>query len=141
MIIVRPKTQAISMNCKCDLMCDHCQGHFLEGMQCEIDEGADSYLISGGCDTDGCIDFDFDLLEDMKKEGKKINIHSGLVDEETAKKIGRVADCVSFDFIIDDKVLKDIYHLEKTGEDYIERRRVKIESYYDSLIVSCPLWE
>jgi len=120
MIIVRPKTQTISVNNKCDLMCEHCKGQFLGGMQGEINEDVNSYLISGGCDSQGGIDFDFDMLEDMKKQGKKINIHSGLVDEETAKKIGHVADCVSFDMITDNKIIKEIYHLKKTEDDFIK---------------------
>jgi len=119
MIIVKPKTQAVSMTGCCKLLCVHCQGYFIEGMQDEIKEDCDSYLISGGCDENGCIPFDFDLMKDMKKLGKKINVHSGLVDEETAKEIGKYADVVSFDFVTDDKVIKDIYHLNRTEQDYI----------------------
>jgi len=108
------------MTSTCALNCVHCQGYFIKGMDRSIDEDCNSFLISGGCDENGCIDFDFDLMKDMKKEGKKINVHSGLVDEKTAKDIGKYADVVSYDFVTDNKVIKEIYHLNRTEEDYIQ---------------------
>jgi len=108
------------MTSSCAQKCVHCQGYFIEGMQQDIDENSESYLISGGCDSRGCIDFDFDLMADMKKLGKKINVHSGLVDEKTAKEIGKYADVVSFDFVTDDKVIKEIYHLDCSEKDFVD---------------------
>lgn len=120
MIIVKPDTQTISCTCSCDLHCEHCQGYFLKGMDKDIDFDKESFLISGGCDKQGHVDLDFGLMRDLREQDKKINVHPGLVDEETAKKIGKYADCVSFDFITDNKVIKDIYHLDKTEDDFIE---------------------
>jgi len=120
LIIVKPQTQTIAMNSFCELNCEHCKGYFLEGMQGEIDESVNSYLISGGCCADGSVPLDFNLMKDMRTSGKKINVHSGLVSEDTAKKLGRYADVVSFDFISDDKIIKSNYHLDKKEEDFVE---------------------
>jgi len=120
LIIVKPQTQTIAMNDFCELNCEHCKGHFLEKMQDDINEKANSYLISGGCCADGSVPLDFNLMIDMRKEGKKVNVHCGLVSEDTAIKLGKYADVVSFDFISDDKIIRDNYHLKKTEKDFVE---------------------
>jgi len=118
--IVRPETQTVSVNDSCSLNCRHCQGYFLNGMDCKVDYSKDSFLISGGCDSEGRVIISESFLRMLKDKGKRINIHSGLVDEEMAIMLGKYADCVSFDFVTDNKTIKNIYHLDKTEEDFID---------------------
>jgi len=119
-IIVKPHTQTISVNDNCELNCSHCKGYFLKEMDKKINDNYESYLISGGCDKNGQIAIDFDLLKKIKLENKKINIHSGLVDEQTARLIGEYANVVSFDFIMDNNTIQNQYNLKnKTEQDII----------------------
>ncbi|SHJ67584.1 hypothetical protein SAMN02745227_00416 [Anaerobranca californiensis DSM 14826] len=108
----------------CSLKCAHCGGHYLKGMkplkELKDRENFSSCLISGGCSVDGKVPIlaFADELTKIKKE-KAINLHSGLVDEEGAKRLASIADVVSFDFIYHDEVIKRVYKLDKTKEDYV----------------------
>lgn len=107
------------MNQTCDLSCSHCKGYFLKNMATKPNISHDSFLLSGGCDTNGMIKIDFKLLKELKKQGKTINLHSGIVDEKHAKKIGKYADVVSFDFVTNDEIIKKHYSKKLTEKDYI----------------------
>ncbi|SES63096.1 radical SAM protein [Anaerobranca gottschalkii] len=109
----------------CSLNCAHCGGHYLKGMKPLTElknlEDYSSCLISGGCSRDGKVPIlGFAQEIGNLKGGKAINLHSGLVDEEGAKKIASVADVVSFDFIYNDDVIKKVYKLNKGKEDYVD---------------------
>ena len=57
----------------------------------------------------------------IKKEGKyHFNSHVGFVAEEDIDAMAEVVDYVSFDFVSDSAVIRRIYKLEKTAEEYIE---------------------
>ncbi len=121
--IVRPETQAVSVS-GCSLNCIHCQGYFLKGMSSSVDWSKDSFLVSGGCNSEGRVGIDVSLLAELKEKGKKVNVHPGLVDSEMAVEIGRYADVVSFDFVTDDEVIRSIYNLDKTEDDFIDSYRL-----------------
>lgn len=109
----------------CSLNCAHCGGHYLKGMKSlkDVSKKAEvtSCLISGGCSRDGTVPFmgSKGEIEKLKAQSKGINLHCGLVDEEGAKNVAEVADVVSFDFIYHDEVIKNVYKLNKTKEDYV----------------------
>ena len=108
----------------CALNCRHCNKKFLKsmsGLDDEIKPGIKSLLISGGCDREGKVPLLGFAKEIKKLKNKyKINAHVGLISREEAKKIVRLVDVVSFDFVTEPKIIKEIYHLNKKLEDYCE---------------------
>ncbi len=125
------RTLAVSVTGeRCALNCAHCGGHYLRGMT-SLEEalaarrpGIKSFLISGGCDRGGRVPLDRNWagLETLARQGD-LNIHSGLVDEEEARAIGKIARVVSFDFVIDAEIIHTVYGLPATAEDYIRSYR------------------
>lgn len=113
----------------CSLNCAHCGGHYLKGMN-TIDEAREkltledntSLLISGGCDKLGAVDFnkEMEFIKEVKEKSKKINMHVGLIEKDEIDKIAEFADCVSFDFVVDEETIKEVYGLKRTASDYIE---------------------
>lgn len=127
-------TEVITLTGKqCALDCAHCGGHYLKGMK-ELHEvkRAKSCLISGGCDARGKVPFQkqVPMLKELK-QGRKLNFHVGLVDEADADRLKGLADVVSFDFVVDDETIKEVFGLERKAEDYVNsyrllRQRVKV---------------
>jgi uncharacterized radical SAM superfamily protein len=81
-------------------------------------------LISGGCDQFGAVDFPehtFSEISKLKEDtGLLVNLHCGLVDEETVAKISRSGvDKVSFDLVYDDDTIHEVLGLERSKEDYL----------------------
>jgi hypothetical protein len=84
--------------------------------------GGVGVLISGGCKLDGSVPL-MKYLDTIKKIKKKtdliINTHTGLINKKTAKKLADAkVDIVSFDINLDYEIIKEIYHLDKTPNDY-----------------------
>ncbi|UMZ74295.1 hypothetical protein [Natranaerofaba carboxydovora] len=142
---VRPKnTLPISLTGEsCQLNCPHCEGHYLKNMTPACNENdvkkinLDNYsscLISGGSDKDGALPFSENeaLLKELSNKNKRINLHTGLVSEEEAKKASLV-DVSSFDFIVDDNIIRNIYGLDKSANDFINS--YKLLSKYANVIV------
>lgn len=119
-------TAAISVTGhECSLGCLHCGGHYLKGMKDlgwamrNMDNAnIKSWLISGGCSSDGRIDYSNYTGEIKKlKAGRRINLHVGLTSG-----IGDLkgfADCVSFDFIGDDETIRQVIGIDRSVRDYI----------------------
>ena len=129
---VKPeKTLVVSLTgSKCELNCPHCEGHYLKNMR-PLDRGrtecidtSDNYsscLISGGSDKNGKVPFyeNENLIKELSNKNIKTNLHPGLVSEAEAKKVSLVDVC-SVDFIVDEKIIKNIYGLEKTKQDFLD---------------------
>ncbi|MCL4426392.1 MAG: radical SAM protein [Firmicutes bacterium] len=122
------KTTVISVTGqKCSLNCAHCGHHYLEGMM-NIEEGRRwhqekenaSFLISGGSTKEGKVPF-YQYLEEIRrlKGLGRLNLHVGLVDDYEAKLLGDLADTVSFDFVVDDQSIREVFGLNRSGEDYL----------------------
>ncbi|MFY9424272.1 MAG: radical SAM protein, partial [Bacillota bacterium] len=82
-----------------------------------------SYLISGGCSDQGVVPV-VQSLKSVRKigpdSGRRINMHVGLIsDESDAQAIGAVADVVSFDFVGDNRAIRNVYGLERSVDDYV----------------------
>lgn len=109
----------------CSLNCKHCGRHYLESMipinkMGIIPESTKSLLISGGSTIEGKVPV-IEHLDEIKKLKKfKLNFHTGLVSEDEAREISEVADAVSFDFVGNDDVIKDVYNLNAKVSDYVE---------------------
>jgi len=120
---------------ECALECEHCNKKYLDGMTPILDNlelekylinlynnNGVGVLISGGCEPDGSVPL-LKFMDTIKKVKKKtnliINTHTGLLNEETAKKLAESkVDIVSFDINLDEEVIQNIYHLNKNLTNY-----------------------
>ncbi|GAV23360.1 hypothetical protein [Carboxydothermus pertinax] len=113
----------------CALNCAHCGGHYLKSMlpveKIPNLKKVKSLLISGGCTKDGKVPWlkHAEFLADQKGN-LKYNFHVGLIDDDREiDLLAQIADTVSFDFVVDDETIAKVYHLNKTGEDYLNTYR------------------
>ncbi len=114
----------------CELKCKHCNAQYLRGMMTKeqtLEALKDrpgyyeSVLVSGGSTKEGKVPVVQNLrfIKRLHKTGLKLNFHTGLLDRNEILKIKPYASRVSFDFIYDDEVIKNVYGLtDKTKEDY-----------------------
>ncbi|WP_346353212.1 radical SAM protein [Azotosporobacter soli] len=122
------RTKTISVTgSECALNCAHCGGHYLQAMQplTELHEPADlqadSCLISGGCSKQGRVPIAQHATKlTALKQGRRYNIHTGLIDEKEIGTISRLADAVSFDFVGDDLTICEVLGLQHRVEDYVQ---------------------
>jgi len=120
------KTKAISVTgTRCELNCAHCGGHYLKTMTplTAVNDAAQlgaSCLISGGCTTAGRVPVSEHLTAlSALKEGRRFNLHVGLVADEEIAGLAAVADQISFDFVGDDATIREVFGLDRTVEDYV----------------------
>lgn len=114
----------------CELKCKHCNAQYLKGMLTKeqtlkaIESRPGYYksvLVSGGSTKEGKVPVVQNLrfIKKLYKMGLKLNFHTGLLERDEILKIKPYASRISFDFIYDDEVIKNVYGLtEKTKEDY-----------------------
>jgi len=114
----------------CELECGHCGGKYLKKMatlQEALAAGESeqsSYLVSGGCTTEGRVPLVENLaaLKELASRGP-INLHTGLVGSEEAELLGRLATVVSFDLAGNDATIADVYGLPFTAVQYLDAYR------------------
>ena len=93
---------------------------------------ATSFLISGGCKTDGTVPIGQHVAQlKALKAGRRYNLHVGLMNRAEIEEIAAIADCVSFDFVGDDDTIREVFGLERTVRDYVHcytalRQQVKV---------------
>ena len=113
----------------CGLDCAHCGGHYLEGMtplsgaEKKLASGQyTSCLFSGGCTPAGKVEVakQAELIRQYKERGLRINMHAGLVSDEEIEVIAPLADKISFDLVLDDQTIRDVFGLSRRGEDYVK---------------------
>ncbi len=119
----------------CALDCDHCDKKILEPM-IPLDQkrglyemaktlqsrGTEALLISGGSMKNGQVPF-LKHIEEIKRIkgelGMKIIMHTGLVSEDMVRGLKEAGvDGVALDIIGDNATIKEVYHLDKTVEDF-----------------------
>lgn len=120
----------------CALLCDHCRGHYLEGMTAVRSpdklvelaaqlkrDGATGFLLSGGCDSRGRIPLlqYVDAVRSIREStGLRCNLHTGLLDgDEAAALVRSGADCYSMDLVQDEGVIRGTLHLQAAPSDYV----------------------
>lgn len=109
----------------CSLKCAHCSGIYLQNMvslekALSSKSGRErSYLVSGGSDKLGKVPLleKWAELEELAAR-RPLNLHTGLVTEEEARRLAEIATVVSFDFIGDNETIAAVYGLQATIEDY-----------------------
>lgn len=120
----------------CALNCKHCGRKYLESMIhitspkklidfCyeHANNGGVGCLISGGYTLNGMVPLDnfIEAIREVKKNTNlEINVHTGLVDRKLAQKLAYAnVDSVSIDISGDIKIIREIYGLSKSPEDYL----------------------
>jgi biotin synthase len=120
---------------KCQLQCEHCKGKLLSSMiEAETPErllqvaehiamsGGEGMLISGGSDKQNELPlkaFLPTIREIHKRYNLNLAVHTGLVDEETVYGLEEAGvQTAMIDIIGSNKTIQDIYHLDKTIEDF-----------------------
>jgi len=113
----------------CSLMCEHCEGQLLKGMESTITPeslfdrckeikslGGEGVLISGGSDSKGFVPLErfTDSIQRVKSElGLDVVVHTGLVSEKTAQGLAEAQiDAAMLDVIGNNRVSKEVYHIE-----------------------------
>jgi uncharacterized radical SAM superfamily protein len=112
---------------KCELNCPHCKGHYLKHMakpfseENKIKNDVASYLVSGGCDSEGAVPLkdNLDLLKKLSKKHKVI-AHTGLIKGKDVALISPYIYAASFNMIGDESTIKEIYNLNKTTKNFID---------------------
>lgn len=131
----KPLFPPISLSDGCMLMCRHCMGRYLEGMEkvkkdnlldfCKTleREGKKGILVSGGSDTDGRIiglEESINTLKRVKEEtGLLIAVHTGYVGQEEANQLVDACDIAFVDIVGDDETVREVIGLE-SSEMYTE---------------------
>ncbi len=113
----------------CSLNCAHCNGRLLRGMEPVLTpealvkrckeikaQGAEGVLISGGSDTEGHVPLArfAEEISTIKKEiGLKVVVHTGLVDDDTARILAKAqVDAAMLDVVGDERIAREVYHIE-----------------------------
>ncbi len=111
---------------RCDLMCRHCEGQFLEHMvpaenpEALLDnamklyaDGGIGMLVSGGCDPEGRVPITpfFSIFRMIKDQtGLVLNVHTGVIGTEDIMALSQTgADIVSLDVVGSPEVTREIY--------------------------------
>ena len=119
---------------RCALNCAHCNAHYLKHMatleralKLPFKEES-SFLVSGGCDLSGRVPLveNWDGLKELKKKGP-LNLHTGLVPEEEAERLGAIADVVSFDFPGEEETVAQVYGLKAGLAHYLKAYRALLK--------------
>ena len=119
----------------CACRCEHCDARLLQTMlpaetpekMCDlvdrlIERGCRGILVSGGADSCGEVPLgDFtEAIGYARKRDLKVLVHSGLLQKEMAL---RLKDCgvnqVLIDVIGHEQTIRDVYHLDRSPEDYL----------------------
>ncbi len=125
---------------KCGLSCPHCQWKYLDGMtpavspedlleisQKLVDEGANGFLLSGGCDKEGRVPLEgyYTVLKEIEENTDLLmNVHTGLADDEMAHSLSRTGvDMVSYDILGSSETIDLVYGYDKTPGDYLDGYR------------------
>lgn len=133
------RTAVLSVTGKsCALACAHCGGRYLEHMLPvqrwrELDaSNVKSCLVSGGCNARGRVPVT-DHLGIVAELASRwpLNLHLGLASDEDVARIARFSPIVSFDLLVDDATIRDVYGLDVPGEEFIAsyemlRRHVRV---------------
>jgi len=117
---------------ECALHCNHCNGHYLQHMvpvtaaRRVLESGEyRSLLLSGGSDSQGRLPLMEHLafIEWVHEQGIRINAHVGLQSDEDIHALSPFFEKVSLDYVWDDGSIHDVYHLQRSGADYLHAAR------------------
>lgn len=118
----------------CQCRCAHCNGNLLSGMLSATEpdmliaqaeklaaEGCKGILVSGGACKNGSVPLERfgAALKKAGSLGLKVVVHPGLLTPELADILADAGvERVALDLIGDEATIRQVYHLDKTPEDY-----------------------
>lgn len=120
------------------MSCEHCNGRYLKGMVdvskkgsllqfgiSHAEAGGKGFLLSGGCDSNGAVPFPAHIFQELSEikdtTDLTINMHVGLLDDKTARRISSSqVDNVSFDLVLDDETISEVLHIDRPSGDYVK---------------------
>lgn len=122
---------------ECALGCRHCAGHYLRGMRPARTpgdllalartlehEGAEGFLLSGGCDHAGRVPLDpfVEAVRRVKEDTDLlINAHVGLASKRSLEcLVSAGVDAFSVDLYGSESVIRQVLGLSATPEDFIQ---------------------
>jgi uncharacterized radical SAM superfamily protein len=125
--VIPNQTKAVSITgSSCSLSCAHCKGHYLKHMEDQwgpYGKGngkITSYLISGGCDSEGAVPLvdNFEYIKKLSADYKVI-AHTGLIKKKDIELVSPYLDAASFNMMGNDETISEIYNLDKSVSDFI----------------------
>ena len=123
---------------ECALHCNHCDAHYLQHMvpvsaaRRVLESGEyRSILLSGGSDIDGRLPLveHLPFIAWVHEQGIRINAHVGLQSDDDVKALSPFFDKVSLDYVWDDETIHDVYHLRRSGMDYLHTTRAWVDAF------------
>jgi uncharacterized radical SAM superfamily protein len=96
-----------------------------------IKQGAEGILLSGGSNSRGMVELDrfAPAIKEIKRMGLKVNVHTGLIRSDTIPLLAEAApDCFSVDVVGDERVIKNIFHIEASPADYLNSIRLLFDN-------------
>lgn len=123
---------------ECALNCAHCGRYYLKFMETPDTvrrRGPRHYrsaLVSGGVNGPGWVPVEgftefFRLLREWQW---RLNFHVGLLPADLMGSLSGVADRVSFDYVVDDMTIREVYGLDACGEDYQKTYRALASKFH-----------
>jgi uncharacterized radical SAM superfamily protein len=124
------KTMAVSVTGKyCVLSCAHCGGHYLKNMVDIADFDKEfaskrprSILLSGGCNKEGAVPL-ATWCKELASRGVRMNVHPGITSKDEAAILAHNAQVISFDFVLDNLAIKEVFNGRWNRDDYIRTFR------------------
>jgi len=84
--------------------------------------GANGFLLSGGCDTEGRVPLDrfYPVIKEIKSStALRVNLHVGLIRPEEIQEVAESGvDTASVEVIGDDDTIREVYNLKANKERY-----------------------
>ena len=120
---------------RCDQMCEHCRGVHLRSMipisddgelsdlaHSLVDRGCKGYLLSGGCDSEGCVPVSrFARTVAETSSDLLVNVHAGFITKDEADNLAASGiSCFSVDIHQDRGEMISVLHLNRDPKDYSE---------------------
>ncbi|MHB8106643.1 MAG: hypothetical protein ACYDH4_04345 [Candidatus Cryosericum sp.] len=90
-----------------------------------------SILLSGGVDREGRLPLveQLPFIEWVRQRGIRINAHVGLQSCEDMHVLAPLFDQVSLDYVWDDDTIHEVYHLDRTGTEYLDAAQGWVEAF------------
>jgi uncharacterized radical SAM superfamily protein len=120
----------------CVCRCEHCAGKLLDSMIATptpaemksvidrlVQQGCQGILVSGGANSQGEVPLlpFAETIAYARQKGIKVLVHSGLIRRETAAALREAGvDQVLMDVIGDRDTIKQVYHLDREPEQYLQ---------------------
>lgn len=131
----------------CACRCEHCDARLLQTMlpaetpekMCGIvdrliEHGCRGILVSGGANSRGEVPLGgfTQAIKYARERGLTVLVHSGLLQRETALKLKDCGvDQVLLDVIGHEQTIHDVYHLDRSPEDYLRSMMICREAGLD----------